>query len=205
MVGLEQEQLYLDIDYTITKKFKDNLAIAWLIVIFRQYLTRVKNLPVNLPQENLPPGYQVNSGSLVVGQSCSCASFGLPGAPPPPPCSETGTEDKLCFGSSNTRYAWAYTNVAGINGQKCVEKQNEDYTIGHLRTDTTEYQQQLDKKLDSLQVFLMKVRVQWMEKPFLLLGFTLKVQLIDSFPRLMLLIYTLFASILTHVVMTLIV
>lgn len=82
-------------------------------------------------QENLPPGYQVNSGSLVVGQSCSCASFGLPGAPPPPPpCSETGTEDELCFGSSNTRYAWAYTNVAGINGQECVEKQNEDYTIG---------------------------------------------------------------------------
>ncbi|WP_315784815.1 hypothetical protein [Fischerella sp. JS2] len=79
-------------------------------------------------QENLPPGYQLSAGTLVVGQSCSCASFGLPGAPSAPPCAPT--EGNLCFGSSNTRYAWAYTDVAGIKGEKCAEKQNEGLMIG---------------------------------------------------------------------------
>ncbi|MBD2429614.1 MULTISPECIES: hypothetical protein [Fischerella] len=79
-------------------------------------------------KENLPPGYQLYSGALVVGQSCSCADFGLPGAPKAPPCPET--TDDICFGSSNTRYAWAYTDVAGIKGEECVEKQQEGLTIG---------------------------------------------------------------------------
>ncbi|HAA31762.1 MAG TPA: hypothetical protein DCE56_33780 [Cyanobacteria bacterium UBA8553] len=64
---------------------------------------------------NLPAGYTAYSGQLTMGKSCTCATGGISGAPPPPPFCGTS----FCFGSSNTRYGSISTNVAGITSTIC--------------------------------------------------------------------------------------
>jgi hypothetical protein len=64
---------------------------------------------------SLPPGYSSYPGQLAMGKSCSCATGGISGAPPPaPPC---GTS--VCFGSSSTRYGFILTRAEGVNSTAC--------------------------------------------------------------------------------------
>ncbi|HEY9601547.1 MAG TPA: hypothetical protein V6C85_08055 [Allocoleopsis sp.] len=84
------------------------IAVA-LVIVFRSVPAQGSFV------STLPAGYVVYDGQPTIGKSCSCARFGITGAPPlPPPCA-----DPTCRGSSNTQYVWFKTNVSGIKSTIC--------------------------------------------------------------------------------------
>lgn len=64
---------------------------------------------------NLPPGYALYSGQLLMGKSCSCATGAITGAPSLPPSCGTNR----CFGNSYTRYGVISTNADAVKSTTC--------------------------------------------------------------------------------------
>lgn len=95
--------------------------LSVLVAVFILIYTLMNSIPATAQSSafanNLPAGYTVYPGGLIMSKSCSCSSASITGAPaPPPPCNTTP-----CFGSSYTRYGWIVAKDANINSRFCLD------------------------------------------------------------------------------------